>query len=99
MITCPECGQAAPDDARFCDRCGQGLAKSAALRVEYAIAALEPGALVRGEFRILEVIGRSTTENRYRAERTRNGAGPERLQLRERLNRFFQKKASGDGDQ
>jgi protein phosphatase len=84
MITCPECGQAAPDDARFCDRCGQGLAKSAAPKVEYAIAALEPGALVRGEFRILEVIGRSTTENRYRAERTRNGAGPERVQLRER---------------
>ena len=84
MITCPECGQAAADDARFCDRCGQGLAKSAALRVEYAIAALEPGALVRGEFRIVEVIGRSTMENRYRAERTRNGAGPERVQLRER---------------
>jgi serine/threonine protein phosphatase PrpC/serine/threonine protein kinase len=84
MITCPECGQAAPDDARFCDRCGQGLAKSAAPRVEYAIAALEPGALVHGEFRIVEVIGRSTMENRYRAERTRNGAGPERVQLRER---------------
>ena len=84
MITCPECGQAAADDARFCDRCGQGLAKSAAPRVEYAIAALEPGALVRGEFRIVEVIGRSTMENRYRAERTRNGAGPERVQLRER---------------
>jgi serine/threonine protein phosphatase PrpC/serine/threonine protein kinase len=84
MITCPECGQAAPDDARFCDRCGQGLAKSAAPRVEYALAALEPGALVRGEFRIVEVIGRSTMENRYRAERTRNGAGSERVQLRER---------------
>src|SRR5579864_8186138 len=82
MITCPECGQAAPDDARFCDRCGQGLAKSAAPMV--AIAALEPGALVRGEFRIVEVIGRSTMENRYRAERTRNGAGPESVQLRER---------------
>ncbi len=85
MITCPECGQAAPDDAKFCDRCGQGLAKSIAPKVEYAIAALEPGALVRGEFRIVELIGRSALENRYRAERTRNGAGPERLQLRERL--------------
>jgi serine/threonine protein phosphatase PrpC/serine/threonine protein kinase len=84
MITCPECGQAAPDDARFCDRCGQGLAKSATPKVEYAIAALEPGALVRGEFRILEVISRSTMENRYRVERTRNGPGPERVQLRER---------------
>ena len=37
MITCPECGQAAPDDAKFCDRCGQGLAKSAAPKVEYAL--------------------------------------------------------------
>ena len=85
MITCPECGQTAPDDARFCDRCGQGLAKSAVPKVEYALAALEPGASVRGEFRIVEVIGRSALENRYRAERTRNGAGPERVQLRERL--------------
>jgi serine/threonine protein phosphatase PrpC/serine/threonine protein kinase len=84
MITCPECGQAAPDDARFCDRCGQGLAKSVAPRVEYAIAALEPGALVRSEFRVVEVIGRSAMENRYRAERMRNGAGSERVQLRER---------------
>src|ERR1700675_3549862 len=85
MITCPECGQAAPDDAKFCDRCGQGLVKSAAPKVEYALAALEPGAVVRGEFRIVEAIGRSAQENRYRAERTRNGAGPERVQLRERL--------------
>ena len=85
MITCPECGQAAPDEAKFCDHCGRGLAKSAAPKVEYAIAALEPGSLVRGEFRIVEVIGRSALENRYRAERTRNGADAERVQLRERL--------------
>ena len=85
MVTCPECGQAAPDDAKFCDRCGQGLTKSAALKVEYTIAALEPGAVVRGEFRILEVLSRSALENRYRAERTHNGAGPQRVQLRERL--------------
>ena len=84
MITCPECGQAAPDDAKFCDRCGQGLAKAAAPKVEYAIAALEPGTVVRGEFRIVEVMGRSALENRYRAERTGDGTGPERVQLRER---------------
>ena len=30
MIRCPECGQEAPDDAKFCDRCGQGLSKAAA---------------------------------------------------------------------
>ena len=104
MITCPECGQAAPDDAKFCDRCGQGLSKSAAPKVEYALAALEPGAVVRGEFRIVEVIGRSAQENRYRAERTRDGRGPERVQLRERLrptpaesHREEQASAAGDG--
>jgi serine/threonine protein phosphatase PrpC/serine/threonine protein kinase len=85
MITCPECGQAAPDDAKFCDRCGQGLAKSAAPKVEYTIAALQPGAVVRGEFRIVEVLGRSALENRYRAEQARDGAGVQRVQLRERL--------------
>src|SRR5512146_2222074 len=104
MVTCPECGQAAPDDAKFCDRCGQGLAKSAAPKVEYALAALEPGAVVRGECRIVEVIGRSAQEKRYRAERTRNGGGPERVQLRERLgptsaesHREEQTSAAGDG--
>ena len=85
MITCPECGQAAPDDAKFCDRCGQGLAKSAAPKVEYSIGALQPGAVVRGEFRIVEVLGRSALENRYRAEQARDGAGVQRVQLRERL--------------
>ncbi|HVA84338.1 MAG TPA: Stp1/IreP family PP2C-type Ser/Thr phosphatase [Candidatus Binataceae bacterium] len=84
MITCPECGQAAPDDAKFCDRCGQGLAKSAAPKVEYTIDALSPGAVVGGEFRIVEVLGRAALENRYRAERPRDGAGPQRVQLRER---------------
>src|SRR5271163_837501 len=85
MITCPECGQAAPDDAKFCDRCGQGLAKSAAPKVEFTIGALQPGAIVRGEFRIVEVLGRSALENRYRAEQAREGAGVQRVQLRERL--------------
>ena len=91
MITCPECGQAAPDDAKFCDRCGQGLAKSAAPKIEYAIAALAPGTMVHDEFRIVEVIGRSAQENRYRAERTRDsaGAGAQRVQLRERLGPTF----------
>ena len=85
MITCPECGQAAPDEAKFCDRCGRGLAQSVAPKVEYAIAALEPGFVVRGEFRIVEVMSRSALENRYRAQQMRNGAGAEHVQLRERL--------------
>ena len=84
MVTCPECGQAAPDDAKFCDRCGQGLTKSAAPKVEYTIGALQPGAVVRGEFRIVEVLGRSALENRYRAER-RARRRLQRVQLRERL--------------
>ncbi len=96
MITCPECGQAAPDDAKFCDRCGQGLAQSAAPRVEYAIAALEPGSVLGGEFRIVEVLGRSALENRYRAERTRNGAELERVQLRERLGPAPAESAHGE---
>jgi PPM family protein phosphatase len=85
MITCPECGQAAPDEARFCDRCGRGLTQTAAPKVEYAIPALEPGAVVGGQFRIVDVLSRSAQENRYRAERTGNGAGPAFAQLRERL--------------
>ncbi len=86
MITCPECGQAAPDDARFCDRCGQGLAQSAAPRAEYTVSALAPGATVRGgEFRIVALIGRTAEENRYRAERLGNGAVAGRVQLRERI--------------
>jgi serine/threonine protein phosphatase PrpC len=85
MITCPECGQAAADDARFCDRCGQGLTKSAAPRADYALSALNPGAVLRaGEFRIVELIGRTALENRYRAERLRDGAVIGRVQLRER---------------
>jgi PPM family protein phosphatase len=84
MVTCPECSQAAPDDAKFCDRCGQGLAKSAAPKVQYTIAALAPGAVVHGEFRIVEVLCGTALENRYRAERTGDGAGSQRVQLRER---------------
>jgi serine/threonine protein phosphatase PrpC/serine/threonine protein kinase len=84
MITCSECGQAAPDGAKFCDRCGQGLAESAALKIECAIAALQPGAIVHGEFSIVEVLGGSALENCYRAERIRDGGGDKRVQLRER---------------
>jgi serine/threonine protein phosphatase PrpC len=86
MITCPECGQAASDDAKFCDRCGQGLAKSAAPKIDCAIAALEPGTSLRsGEFRLIALIARTALENRYRAERIREGAVIERVQLRERI--------------
>lgn len=85
MITCPECGQAAPDDAKFCDRCGQGLAKSAAPKAEYGVTALQPGTTLCGEYRIVAVIARTPVENRYRAERVADGAVSGSVQLRERL--------------
>ncbi len=65
MITCPECGQTAPDEARFCDRCGRALHD-----VPAPVVALEPlavGQELQGRFKIVEVISRSSQENRYRA--------------------------------
>lgn len=85
MITCPECGQAAPDNAKFCDRCGQGLAKSAAAKVKYGVAALEPGTTLGGKYIIVEIISRTPEENRYRADRIGEGIAAGRVQLRERL--------------
>ena len=32
MITCPECGAQNDDGAKFCERCGQGIAGAAARR-------------------------------------------------------------------
>ncbi|HXZ06416.1 MAG TPA: Stp1/IreP family PP2C-type Ser/Thr phosphatase, partial [Paraburkholderia sp.] len=44
---------------------------------------LDPGTELKGGVRIIELLTRSSDENRYRAERTNDGV-PERLQLRER---------------
>ncbi len=82
-MTCPECGQQASDDAKFCDRCGQGLSNSAARQIESALPPLDPGTELKGGVRIVELLRRSSDENRYRAERVNDGV-PERLQLRER---------------
>ncbi len=70
MITCPECGASNGDDVKFCDRCGQGLA-GASVRPATA-AALPPlasGTELKGGLRVVELIGKTAHENRYRAER------------------------------
>src|SRR5271155_3775217 len=83
MMTCPECGQQAKDDAKFCDRCGQGLAKSLAGPPKPALAPLAPGTELKGGYRIVGVMSQSSEENRYSAECVRAGATV-RVQLRER---------------
>lgn len=64
MITCPECGQTAPDETRFCDRCGRGLHDAPS---PTALAPLAVGAELAGRFKIIELLGQSSEENRYRA--------------------------------
>ena len=81
MITCPECGFAAIDEAKFCDRCGQGLIRAAA--PPPPLPPLGPGTTLKGGFQIVELFGASSTENRYRATRSLDGKN-ESFQLRER---------------
>jgi serine/threonine protein phosphatase PrpC len=97
MMTCPECGQSAPADAKFCDRCGRGLGAhpsspgASSLRPE----PLAPGTVLNGGFEILELVAQTSTENRYRAVRSRNGAA-ETVQLRERLGPTVSSTPEGD---
>jgi serine/threonine protein phosphatase PrpC len=65
MITCPDCGQTAPDEARFCDQCGRGLQDLPPPVV--ALEPLEVGRELQGRFKITEVLSRGSQENRYRA--------------------------------
>ena len=85
MITCPECGLQAPDDAKFCDRCGQGLTATAApARVlSTRPTPLAPGTIVRG-YEVGELIAQDSVENRYRAVRKSDGK-EEKVTLRERI--------------
>ncbi len=64
MITCPDCGQTAPDEARFCEQCGRGLNDLPPPVV--ALPPLAAGTQLQGRFKIVEVISRSSQENRYR---------------------------------
>ena len=59
MITCPECGQEAPDDAKFCDRCGQGLSKAASSVAQFTPTRPTPltaGAQLKGGIEIVALI-------------------------------------------
>jgi serine/threonine protein phosphatase PrpC len=86
MITCPECGQEAPDDAKFCDRCGQGLSKAAAVTQSSLKrpTALASGASLKGGIEIVALTSQTSIENRYRAKRVHDGK-TESIALRERL--------------
>ncbi len=85
MITCPECGFQAADDAKFCDRCGRGL--SAAPAPVHVLSTrptpLAPGTVVRG-YEIVELTAQDSVENRYRAIRKADGK-EEKVSLRERI--------------
>jgi serine/threonine protein phosphatase PrpC len=82
MITCPECGQQAADDAKFCDRCGQGLSASVGHPVVASITPLEPGAILSHGYKIVSLLRQTSRENRYRADRSGDN-GTEVFELRE----------------
>src|ERR1039458_74657 len=86
MITCPECGLEASDDAKFCDRCGQGLSKPAASASQSPTrpTPLTAGTSLKGGIEIVGLTGQTSIENRYRAKRIRDGK-TESIALRERL--------------
>ncbi len=82
MIACPQCGFAAADGAKFCDRCGQGLASRSA--PPPLIPPLAPGTILKGGFEIVELLNATSIENRYSAARLADGK-KELFQLRERI--------------
>src|ERR1700722_7161339 len=72
MITCPECGQEAPDDAKFCDRCGQGLSKAASSAAQSSPTRPTPlaaGASLKNGIEIVALTSQTSIENRYSAKR------------------------------
>ncbi len=87
MIRCPECGQEAPDDAKFCDRCGQGLSKAAAAGGQSSPTRPTPltaGASLKNGIEIVALTSQTSIENRYSAKRVRDGK-TDSIGLRERL--------------
>src|SRR5579862_2572907 len=87
MITCPECGQQAPDDAKFCDRCGQGLSKAASSVSQTSVTRPTPlaaGASLKGGIEIVALTSQTSIENRYSAKRVGDGK-TEPIALRERF--------------
>src|ERR1700735_3214311 len=87
MIPCPEGGQEAPDDAKFCDRCGRGLSKAASPATQSSPTRPTPltaGASLKNGIEIVALTSQTSIENRYTAKRVRDGK-TESIALRERL--------------
>src|SRR6202046_4505884 len=87
MIPCPEGGQEAPDDAKFCDRCGRGLSKAASPATQSSPTRPTPltaGASLKNGIEIVALTSQTSIENRYSAKRVRDGK-TESIALRERL--------------
>jgi serine/threonine protein phosphatase PrpC len=82
MITCPQCGQTAPDETRFCERCGRQLFEA---EPNPLLPALEVGRELERGYKILEVISQSGGENWYRAAQSESPGQERRVLLRERL--------------
>lgn len=86
MITCPECGLQSADNAKFCDRCGQGLVGATGQTDPPSRPQpLAPGAIVKDRYEIVDLIGQDSSENRYRAKGKTADGGTEKVRLRERL--------------
>ena len=81
MIICPQCGQTAGDEVKFCERCGQGLASAPS--APPPLRPLASGTRLKRGHEIVELIGQAFNENRYRVRLERDGK-TEFLQLRER---------------
>ncbi len=84
MVSCPQCGMQNADEAKFCDRCGQGLAPASDRPAPPGLSPLAAGAELKGGWRIVALISQTACENRYRAERARGDGKAEHVQLRER---------------
>src|SRR5260221_14667715 len=87
MITCPECGQEAPDDAKFCDRCGQGLSKAASSVSQSSPTRPTPltdGKSLENGIESVALTSQASIHNRYLLKRVRAGT-TEPIALREPL--------------
>jgi serine/threonine protein phosphatase PrpC len=84
MITCPQCGQDASEETRFCERCGQGLSAADPQSPAPSLAPLAAGTVLKGGFEVVDLLSQTSIENRYRATREESGAKVA-YQLRERV--------------